>query len=347
MQRKDSIQPMSRHSPATPSPPPPDPPHSPSLYLDQPHLSPCLASRPYSDLARLVYACLVFSCVLLFCLRFLLCRWFFVFCVRQGGGVAADAPDDGGVDERTLPDKDTATAAAAATAATAATAAATTAASAVTTATPTAATSGASATAATTATAAAEKEARRQSPAKVDGEGDGGSSPCGVEKHSDATNKRPLCVTEAGEGEGGPGGGEGGGDGENEDEETRRIVRNVRKRLYMGYTTPLDPVGGGEGSSGGEGSGGGGGLDRVGEEEGGGEKMEEAVGGGGGGAGGGGGGAGGERRGRTEINNADLAEYLRVSKPECGRRSWALLSGLKSRLALQRRTRDANGVKIA
>ncbi|CAM9287860.1 unnamed protein product, partial [Ectocarpus sp. 6 AP-2014] len=41
--------------------------------------------------------------------------------------------------------------------------------------------------------------------------------------------------------------------------------------------------------------------------------------------------------GRIEINNADLTEHLRAVMPSCSRESWAILSGLKARLASQRR----------
>ncbi|CBJ26615.1 hypothetical protein Esi_0035_0126 [Ectocarpus siliculosus] len=41
--------------------------------------------------------------------------------------------------------------------------------------------------------------------------------------------------------------------------------------------------------------------------------------------------------GRIEINNADLTEHLRAVMPTCSRESWAILSGLKARLASQRR----------
>ncbi|CAN0309654.1 unnamed protein product, partial [Hapterophycus canaliculatus] len=39
----------------------------------------------------------------------------------------------------------------------------------------------------------------------------------------------------------------------------------------------------------------------------------------------------------TEINNDDLLEFLRVARPTCTPESWAMLSGMKSKLASQRR----------
>eukprot|EP00904_Undaria_pinnatifida_P005438 jgi/Undpi1/2023/HiC_scaffold_12.g05409.m1 len=147
------------------------------------------------------------------------------------------------------------------------------------------------------------------------------SSRPGGEKH-DATTKRPICLVETDDTGGLGYGGEG---VENEDDEARRIVRDVRRRLHI-----IDPSGGGGGGRGKRRGGGGSEGGR------GGEIMEKDA---------GGSGVGGRGGGRTEINNADLAEYLRVSKPECGRRSWALLSGMRSRLASQRRRRGASGVQ--
>ncbi len=39
----------------------------------------------------------------------------------------------------------------------------------------------------------------------------------------------------------------------------------------------------------------------------------------------------------TEINNADLSEYLRAALPTCSRGTWALLSATRTRIATQRR----------
>lgn len=96
-----------------------------------------------------------------------------------------------------------------------------------------------------------------------------------------------------------------------EDDEARDAVRNIRRRLQAGDENALDATS---------------------------AEIEEAV----TGAAAKADGAASRKRTPTEINNVDLAEYLRVTRPKCSSGAWALLSCMRRRLASQRR-RAAHG----